>query len=103
MTSREMSYMLASSNLNLNKMVWCYQIKLGHRQVRLFILDEWGDELARKDFGAYPSAWNMNASPKIIYNPSVMAGTLAEMKVVNANQISLEIEAHELVSDYISR
>ncbi|MDA5464639.1 hypothetical protein [Klebsiella pneumoniae] len=103
MTSREMSYMLASSNLNLNKMVWCYQIKLGHRQVRLFILDEWGDELARKDFGAYPSAWNMNASPKIIYNPSVMAGTLAEIKVVNADQISLEIEAHELVSDYISR
>ena len=103
MTSREMSYMLASSNLNLNTMVWCYQIKLGHRQVRLFILDEWGDELARKDFGAYPSAWNMNASPKIIYNPSVMAGTLAEMKVVNADQISLEIEAHELVSDYISR
>jgi hypothetical protein len=45
----------------------------------------------------------MNASPKIIYNPSVMAGTLAEMKVVNADQISLEIEAHELVSDYISR
>jgi hypothetical protein len=33
--------MLASSNLNLNKMVWCYQIKLGHRQARLFILDEW--------------------------------------------------------------
>ena len=47
MTSREMSYMLASSNLNLNKMVWCYQIKLGHRQVRLFILDEWGDQVPK--------------------------------------------------------
>ncbi|EPY4600127.1 hypothetical protein SJ297_27555 [Klebsiella pneumoniae] len=103
MNSRQLSYMLASVNLNLTKSVQCYRIKTGHRQVMLLIFDDRGHELARKEFGANPTDWDMNSPAKNTISPCVKAGDLAEMKVVNADQILLAIEAHELVADYLSR
>ncbi|MDQ7856393.1 hypothetical protein [Klebsiella michiganensis] len=103
MNSRQLSYMLASVNLNLNKTLLCYRIKTGHRQVMLLIFDDRGHELARKEFGANPTDWDMNSPAKTTIGPCVKAGDLAEMKVVNAKQILLELDAHESVAEYISR
>lgn len=103
MNSKEVSLMLASSKLNLNETVWFYRIKPAHRHVLLFILDDCCDELARKEFGANPSDWDMNALPKMSFNSSVAAGHLADMKVVKADQFLEVLKAHELIAEYLAR
>lgn len=86
-----------------NGKAWFYLIKPGSRHAVLLILDNSGHELARKEFGTNPSAWDMHSPAKNTINPLDTAGELMEKNVKDAEEFlqalkELEVTAKGMAS-----
>ncbi|QOV66514.1 hypothetical protein [Kosakonia pseudosacchari] len=87
---------------NPDEKVWFYLIHPGCRHVVLLVLDECGHELARKEFGANPSDWDMHSPAKNTVHPLETAGELQASEVKDVKDFFQKLRDLELMASAIA-